>query len=177
MRHGGRFACLAFNETGETSPCLIYWYAFGKVLTVPKGPPWPETPKPASMPASRTFYQSHIRGLLPKYIKVCPAILYKLLLGYATYRICLVYQENANTDVGKLSSTKPSTWPRNGNTPEEKLVSRRFSFAREPYGSLRRMQASWAPSFIGRGLLPLASPALEGEEDILPLQSEYFTNL
>ncbi|HQL37616.1 MAG TPA: hypothetical protein PLG67_13565, partial [Bacillota bacterium] len=46
----------------------------------------------ASMPASRTFYQSHIRGLLPKCIKVCPAILYKLLLGYASsYRAIALY--------------------------------------------------------------------------------------
>jgi len=56
------------NRTYRISAFYRRCNAFGKALTMPKGPP---------------CYQSHIRGLLPKYIKVCPAILYKLLLDYA----------------------------------------------------------------------------------------------
>jgi hypothetical protein len=55
------------------------------------------------MPASRTFYQSHIRGLLPKCIKVCPAILYKLLLGYAYYR-ALTSEDRRNVPVSPKAS-------------------------------------------------------------------------
>ena len=48
-----------------------------KVLLVPKGPPWPETPKPASMLASELF-QRHISSPVKIIIRV-NAILYCLL--------------------------------------------------------------------------------------------------
>jgi len=59
----------------------------------------------------------------------------------------------ANTDVGKLSSTRPST-----------DIGTGIPLAKEPDGP-----AEMGPT-------PVILLALEGKEDILPQQSEYFTN-
>ena len=95
--------------------------AFGKVLTVPKGHPWPVAPKPASMPALRTFQQSLRKDLLPKCIK-CTLIYYAIPPGVFMHKEHCPYI-SANTYIrckyrrGEAISDETFHRPRNGNTP------------------------------------------------------------